>query len=98
MTGVVSCPQCIDAGTTAQYPADDVETQVRTVEAESLASFVDGHGEFEELQEITGWRLLPCGHEYSVGDWILIIDEVGVRLHQRARVMLIADDGEVLPA
>ena len=97
MSGLV-CPTCIEAGTEREFPVKDVEAQVRTFEAETLDSFAEGRGEFEERREVTGWRLVPCGHEYPVGDWVVIVDEYGLRLHKRSRVMLIADNGEVTPA
>lgn len=92
------CPQCVEAGTAAENPVDEILTQTRTIEVESLDSFVNGHGETETVEEIVGWRVLPCGHEYPVEEWVVLIDEAGVRLHPRRRVMLIADDGEVTPA
>jgi hypothetical protein len=95
MSAIV-CPQCVEAG--IETPLEDVETQVRTVEGESLDSFVEGLGEFETIEEITGWRVVPCGHDYPVSEWVILIDETGVRFHKRSRVMLFADDGEVTPA
>ena len=96
MSGFVDCPECAATGRDAAV--EDLEVLERAFEAESLDSFVDGRGETVTVEEIAGWRLVPCGHEYPVSEWVVLIDEGGPRLYKRARVLLIADNGEVAPA
>jgi hypothetical protein len=47
---------------------------------------------------IVGWRLLPCGHTFLAQDWLLICDELGTRVLERKRVLLVDVDGTVIPA